>query len=137
MTLAPADRSLLVLISRGDYVALHLGLSAALAAASEERPVDVVLFWWALHRLARGDLDEPHFPGFEEVAERFAQRGMPTCRTLLGLLRQTGRLRLYACTGSMSALGLTAEGMNERVDGFLGWNAILQLSTRASDRLSL
>ena len=127
-----------VFLHSGDYDRVHQGLSIAAAAAAAGRPVEVFWFWWALQRWARGDLDEPDFgPAAQGVADSFERRGAPTLRQLLAHLTEAGGCTFYACTGSMGALDLQAEGMPAGLDRLVGWSAILQLTAGVTDRFYL
>jgi peroxiredoxin family protein len=96
------------------------------------------LFWWALERIARGDLDEPDFgTSREDMSDRFEAQGMPTLRALLSHLKESGLCTLHACSGSMAALGLRAPDLEGRVDQIVGWSAILQLTAGVIDRFQL
>ena len=75
--------------------------------------------------------------GREAEETRFETRQAPTLRQLLSHLRELGGVRLYACTGSLAIVADAPEGMEQRVDGFLGWNAILQLTEGVADRFYL
>jgi peroxiredoxin family protein len=140
----PAAARLLVFLHSGDYDRMHAGLSVAAAAAAQERPVEVYLFWWALQRLLAGELDAPDFgPGREEVTDRFERRGMPTLRTLLEHLRASGLCQLVGCTGSLAALGAEQQAAQEAgavgaggVDLWLGWSAILARTAGVPDRFT-
>ena len=127
-----------VFLHSGEYDLMHQGLSIAAAAAASGRPVEVFFFWWALERLTQGRLDEPDFgPERESLAARFEARGTPTLRALLSHLRESGKCTLYGCTGSMGILGLENSGIEGAVDRWVGWNAILQITTGVVDRFYL
>jgi peroxiredoxin family protein len=139
---SPTPARLVVLLHSGEYDRIHQGLSIAAAAVAQERPVEVYFFWWALERLLRDALDEPDFgpaPSVleAEVADRFERRGMPTLRTLLGHLRESGLCTVLGCTGSLAALGREAEAAGGPVDLWVGWSAILQRTAGVVDRFYL
>ena len=136
MLASPESATLAIFLHSGAYDRLHQGLSIAAAGAALGRRVDIYFFWWALERLLTDRLDEPDFPDREEVAARFEARGLPTLRTLLQHVRDSGQVTLVACTGSLAALGLTpqAEG---RVDTVLGWTSILIRTAGLTDRFYL
>ncbi len=138
MNSSPQTEKVAVFLHSGDYDRMHQGLAIAAAAAAAGRPVELFFFWWALQRLSAGDLDEPDFgPAREEVTSRLERRGAPTLRALLEFVRGSGRCTLYACTGSMAAMGLEPAGMETIVDRFVGWNAILQITHGIIDRFYL
>ncbi len=62
---------------------------------------------------------------------------MPTLRTLLSHLKESGLCTLHACSGSMAALGLRPPDLEGRVDQIVGWTSILQRTAGVSDRFYL
>lgn len=134
----PSLPKLAVFLHAGEYDRMHQGLSIAAAAVASNRRVDVFFFWWALERLVKGALDEPDLGAAgEHVADRFETLGIPTLRSLLGHLQESGLCTLYACTGSMAIVGVTPEQVAARVDQVIGWSAILQLTAGVTDRFYL
>ncbi len=119
---------------------MHQGLSIAAAGCALGRKVDVFLFWWALERVAGDRLDDPDLgegEAREAHADRLEARGVPTLRELLGHLRESGLCTVHACTGSLAALGLRPPDVEGKVDGLVGWTAILQLTNGIADRFYL
>jgi len=132
------DTRLAIFLQSGDYDRVHQGFSIAVTAATTGRQVEVFLFWWALERLLRDDLDAPDFgPGREEMAEEFVERGFPTIRQLLEAARASGRVRIFACTGSMAILGFTPPAVQDKVDELVGWSTILDRTAGVVDRFVL
>jgi peroxiredoxin family protein len=128
---------IVVFVHSGEWERLHQAYSIAVAGAVAGRSVDVYLFWWALERFAKDALDAPEFSGREETAERFSEQGFPTIRRMWESARATGKVRTWACTGSMAILALGPERLRERVDGFVGWAAILERTEGVTDRFFL
>ena len=125
-----------IFLHNGEYDRVHEGLSIAAAAVAAERRADVFFSWWALERLAQGRLDEPDFDR-EDLIDRFEARRLPTLRSLLAYLRESGQCTLYACTGSMEILGLKRDALERLVDRFVGWSTILQVTAGVTDRFWL
>lgn len=126
-----------VLLHSGDYDRLHQGLSIAAAAVSSSRETSIFFFWWALDRLARGDLATADFgPGRGELGERFRDGRFPTAAELLESAR-AGGAKVYACTGSMAILGHRPTALEGKVDGFVGWTTILNMTSGVADRFYL
>jgi len=126
-----------VFLHSGDYDRVHQGLSIAAAATAAGRRAEVYLFWWALERFLTDALDEPDFPGRDDVGDRFEARGMPTLRALLEHLRDSGLCTLAGCTGSLGALGAEERATQARIELWLGWSAILQRTAGVTDRFYL
>ncbi|MGI5863902.1 MAG: hypothetical protein ACOX6T_17860 [Myxococcales bacterium] len=126
-----------VFLHSGDYDRVQQGLSIAVAAASAGREADVFFFWWALDRLIRDDLDAPSLPGHEDLEEEFVERGFPTIRQLIEAARESGKVRLFACSGSLAILGKTAQAVQGKVDDLVGWATILDRTAGVTDRFLL
>ncbi len=121
---------------RGEYDAVHQGLSIAASAVSMGRRVELYFFWWALERLVKDSLDEPDLER-DDVNATMELRGVPTLRDLLGVVRDSGLATVLACTGSMASLGLTPPDVEPKVDLLIGWTAILQRTAGVTDRFTL
>jgi peroxiredoxin family protein len=125
-----------IFFQRGEYDAMHQGLSIAAAAVAMDRKVELFFFWWALERLVRGNLDEPDLDR-DDVNATMELRGVPTLRQLLDVVRDSGNATLLACTGSMASVGLAPPDVEPKVDVLIGWTAILQRTAGITDRFSL
>lgn len=121
-----------VFFHSGAWDSVHQGLSIAASAVSLGREAELYFFWWALERLAQGRLDEPDVR--EDVADALERRGVPTLRDLLTVVRDSGKARLFACSGSMAAVGLKPPQLEGVVDQVVGWTTILQRTAGVTDR---
>lgn len=125
-----------IFLHRGEYDVVHQGLAIAAAAVSMGRRAEVYFFWWALERLVRGGLDEPDLER-DDVNATMELRGVPTARQLLDVVRDSGLGKVFACSGSMAAIGLTPPDVEPRVDALIGWTTILQRTSGVADRFYL
>lgn len=125
-----------IFLHHGEWDAVHQALSIAAAATATGREVELFFFWWALERLVRGNLDEPDLER-DDVNATMELRGVPTCRQLLDVVRDSGHAKLFACSGSMASLGLTPPDVEPKVDALIGWTAILQRTAGVVDRFTL
>lgn len=131
-----AQQTVCIFLHRGEYDAVHQGLSIAAAAVSMGRRVELYFFWWALERLVKDRLDEPDLER-DDINATMELRGAPTLRQLLDVVRDSGLATTLACTGSMAALGLTPPDVEPRVDLLIGWTSILQRTAGVVDRFTL
>ena len=94
--------------------------AAAMTAAAVSLGVDVTLVWFdrALDLLASGQLHEDA-SGLEHAARLFAEA------------RETGRVRMLACSASMVGGKGPPEAVRQRVDGIVGWPTTISLIRRA------
>lgn len=128
-----SDAPILIFLHRGEYETVHQGLAIASAAVAMKRRVELYFFWWALERLIRGNLDEPDLDR-DDVAATMELRAVPTIRQLVDSVRNSKLATLFACTGSMAAVGLSPAEVEAKVDVLIGWVAILQRTAGNADR---
>ncbi|MBN2290152.1 MAG: DsrE family protein [Candidatus Glassbacteria bacterium] len=124
----------LVIFAHSDgYDRLFQVASLALTAAHSGRPVTVVFFFQALHAYVTGRMDELSFscvsqPAAEELKRRICSGNQPPPSEMLRLARETGLVRLYACSASVQYTGLELEQAASAVDEVVGMATILRLT---------
>ncbi len=121
-----------VFFNSGAYDAVHQGLAIAASATSLGREAELYFFWWALERLIKGPLGAPDLR--EDVADQMEKRGVPTLAELLEVVRASGKAKLFACSGSMAAMGISPSQVEGKVDQVVGWTTILQRTAGVTDR---
>jgi len=111
-----------VLLQRGEADALYE--AAAMAASATSLGVSVTLVWFdaALEALVAGRIDEA------------ADRGASPL-SLLAAARETGRLRLLACSASAVNARAGVESVRSRVDEIVGWPTVVSLMRSATKAL--
>jgi peroxiredoxin family protein len=124
-----------IFLHRADYDAVHQGLSIAAAAVAGGRRAELYFSWWALERLVRDRLDEPDLR--EDVASEMERRGVPTLRQLLAHVRDSKLGSVFACSGSLHALGFNPSDVEGKVDELVGWSSILKRTAGRVDRFFL
>ena len=135
------DKSPLVIYAHSDgFDRLYQVASIALTAAVSGRPVVVVLFFWALKAVVDGTADELVFsasaPDAAEAArEKIAISNNPKPSDMLKMARESGRLKLFACSASMQYMGLELEATRAAVDEVVGLSTILRLASQAGEVL--
>ena len=103
-------------------------LAASAAAAGEE--VEVALFFGALDAWVAGRWDALD-PGPPISAERLERLDLPPLSSLLVAGRESGLIRIYACSASSRVLGLEMERVQEAVDAVLGWQTLSRMTATA------
>ncbi len=125
-----------IFLHRGEYDAVHQGLSIAASAVAMGRKVELYFFWWALERLVRGNLDEPDLER-DDVNATMELRGVPTLRQLLDVVRDSGHATLFACSGSMASIGLTPPDVEPKVDHLSAGRRFSSARPGVTDRFTL
>lgn len=109
-------------------------LAASVAAAGD--PVDVALFFDALHAWADGRWDDLD-PRPPLTADRLEALNMPPLSEMLAPGREEGLIRVYACSASARMLGLDAARVQASVDAFLGWQSFSRMIRDAAQVVTL
>lgn len=103
-------------------------LAASAAAAGEE--VEVALFFGSLAAWVEGRWDALD-PAPPVSAERLERLDLPPLTSLLAAGRDSGRIRVYACSASTRVLGLDMARVQETVDAVLGWQSLSRMTATA------
>lgn len=133
----PRSERVAIFLHSGEYDRLQQGCAIAATAAASGRQVELVFLWFAAEALLQGKLARPHFPGREDLAERFEADNYPTAQALLEAARSTGRCTTYACTASTALMGGAPDHVAELVDHHVGLATILQATSGIVDRFYL
>jgi peroxiredoxin family protein len=107
---------------------------AASAAAAGER-VEIALFFAALDSWVAGRWDALD-PAPPVSVERLEFLGLPPLSTLLAAGRESGLIRVYACSASSRVLGLDMARVQESVDAVLGWQTLSRMTAAAGRVIS-
>lgn len=117
----------LLILAHGSSWDMRYQISAlAASAAASESQVDLAFFFGALDRWVRGQWDvlDPQAP---LTAERLEVFDMPPLSEMLIPGRESGLIRLYACSASGRLLGLDPAQLQASVDAVLGWQSFSRM----------
>jgi peroxiredoxin family protein len=114
-----SDTLNLVLFS-GTEDKLHAAGTIAAGAAAMERPVNILLMYWALDAFRADRIDKDHGlaydaarPRFHEPVERVGEiRWLETFRQA----KELGDVTILACSGSLEVLGIDVTELDPLVD---------------------
>lgn len=127
---------LLILAHGGSWEMRFQISSLAASAAAAGAQVELALFFNALDRWARGGWDELD-PQPPLTAERLEPFDLPPLSEMLAPGRESGQIRVYACSASSRFLGLDAAQVQERVDAVLGWQSFSRMIQQAGRVVTL
>lgn len=109
-------------------------LAASVAAAGEQ--VDLALFFGALDSWARGRWDDLD-PQPPLTADRLESFDLPPLSEIIAPGRESGRIRVYACSASTRLLGLDTSQVQSSVDALLGWQSFSRMIQQAGRVVTL
>ena len=122
------------------YDKLHQVGTLALTAAALGRDVHVILMFWAIKKLAMGELDVIDFPPeysayTEDVTRLLKEKKIPAITQMFSDARQVGTFRLIACSAGLEYMGVDHGKLTAFVDDVLGLPAILRMTFDAETSL--
>lgn len=121
-----ADGKLLILAHEASWEKRFQVSSLAASEAAAGRSVDLALFFSALRSWVEDGWDRPQ-PTTTIDPDRLSALGMPPLSELLADGRDSGRIRVFACSASARILDLGTDRVQPRVDAILGWQSFARM----------
>jgi peroxiredoxin family protein len=114
-----SDALNLVLFS-GTADKLHAAATLAAGAAAMDRPVNILLQYWALDAFRAERLEQSHGLAWDATAEGTSRpvngtRSIPWLETFR-MAKELGEVSILACSGSLEVLGIDVTSLDPLVD---------------------
>lgn len=103
-----------IFLHSGSYDRIYQALSIAMIAQAQERDVHIFCSFDALKKLVKG-------------ARNVKQGNLEPIPKLLKKAKELGKLKIYACAGSMAILNISRDELIKEVDKSMGLTAFLNL----------
>lgn len=127
---------ILILAHGGSWERRFQATSLAASVAAAGGRADLALFFAALDAWARDRWDEID-PDLPLTAAAIEAAAFPPLSTMLAPGRESGAVRLYACSASTGLLGLDPAQVQARVDALAGWPTFARLIGEAERVVTL
>jgi peroxiredoxin family protein len=129
-----------IFLHGGTYDKLHQAATIGLTAAAMGKEVYVFLMFWAIKKLAMGELDRVDFsPAYEahaeEVARMMTEKKAPKISEMFEEAKEVGSFKLIACSAGLEYMSVKYEDFASKVDEVLGLPLILNLAADAETTL--
>jgi peroxiredoxin family protein len=103
------------------------------AGTAMDTEVHLFFTFWGLNMLRKGALDSAKLPGAmsegtEMMKNKMKEIGVPKLTELLHMCKDTGNLKVYACSTTMEIMGVNKEDLIPEVDDILGATAFLDIA---------
>ena len=109
-----------------------------LASTGGAMDAEVHLFFtfWGLDAVKKGGLDKAKLPGIMSVGTgmmkgKIKKVGVPSLPELLKMCRDTGNVKIYACSTTMAMMDVKKEELIDEVDDIVGAATFLDLAMDA------
>jgi peroxiredoxin family protein len=114
-----SDTLNLVLFS-GTADKLHAAATLAAGAAAMDRPVNILLQYWALDAFRTARIEESHGLAWDATAEGTSRpvkgtKAIPWLETFR-MAKELGEMQILACSGSLDVLGIDVTSLDPIVD---------------------
>ncbi|MBI2411758.1 MAG: DsrE/DsrF/DrsH-like family protein [Deltaproteobacteria bacterium] len=121
-----------IFLHSGSYDRVYQSMSITNVALATGYEVHIFFSYGALKRLVKGNTDKVVIEGepvfFKEDIERNLKRGtLDSISEMIETAKRFGRLKIYACTGSMAVLNIARDELIEHVDMSMGLVYFLNL----------
>lgn len=112
--------SLSIVLFSGTEDKLHAAATLAVGAVAMDRPVNIMLMFWALDAFRADRITKDHGLAYDAARPRFNEPvdpvgEIPWLRTLRQA-KEIGDMTILACSGSLDVLGIDASTLDPLVD---------------------
>lgn len=121
-----------IFVHSGSYDRVFQTMSITNVALATGYEVHLFFSYGALKRLVKGNTDKVAIEGepvyFQDDIERNLKRGtVDSISEMINTAKRFGRLKIYACTGSMAVLNIARDELISEVDLSMGLVSFLDL----------
>lgn len=134
------DFRLCIFLHSGSYDRVYQALSITNVALATGGEVHIFFSYGALKRLVKGKTDDVAIEGepayFRDEIEKNLKRGtLDSISEMLSTAKRFGKLKIYACTGSMAVLNIARNELIDLVDSSMGLVSFMELVKGADKAL--
>ncbi len=110
-----------IVLFSGTADKLHAAATLAAGAAAMDRPVNILLQYWALDAFRTVRIEESHGLAWDSNADGASRpvkgtRAIPWLETFR-MAKELGEMTILACSGSLDVLGIDETALDPLVDG--------------------
>ncbi|MBS7619024.1 DsrE/DsrF/DrsH-like family protein [Candidatus Bathyarchaeota archaeon] len=127
------NKKMALIVYSGTIDKLLSVLILSSAAISMDFEVHMYFTFWGLTLLKKGEMDKSGLPSDykhleNQLKEKLKQMKYPAPYEMLRRLKESGKLKIYACTPTMEMFGITKNDLIPEVDTFAGAATFLDVA---------
>ena len=135
-----SSRKMAIIVHSGTMDKLYPVLMLASAGGAMDVEAHLFFTFWGLNALKKGGLEGAKLPGMLSVGTgmmkgRVRDAGVPSLPELLGMCREMGNTRIYACSTTMKMMNVKEEELIPEVDDIVGAAVFLDIALDADVQL--
>jgi len=129
-------KKLAIIVEGGTLDKLYCTFILGSTAAAMDMETHLYFTFWGLNMLAKGAMEKAGLPATykhleEQMKRNLAKMKYPTPYEMLKRLKQSGMLKIYACSPSMEMFGIKKENLIPEVDEIAGAATFLEVAADA------
>ena len=133
-------KSMSIIVHSGTLDKAYPPLMLAVAAAASDMHVDLFFTFWGLSLIKKKGLKRAKLPGFMRfgtflMKRRIKSVGIAKLEELLEAAKESGNMKIYACTATMDLMNVKQEDLIPEVDGFIGAAGFMDIAVDADIHL--
>jgi peroxiredoxin family protein len=133
-------KKLAIIVEGGTLDKLYCTFILGSTAAAMDTEIHLYFTFWGLSMLVKGAMEKAGLPSTyrhleEQMKMNLAKMKYPTPYEMLKRLKQSGMLKIYACSPSMEMFGIKREDLIPEVDEIAGAAAFLEIAADADTTL--
>ncbi len=129
-------KKLAIIVEGGTLDKLYCTFILGSTAAAMDMETHLYFTFWGLSTLVKGAMEKAALPATykhleEQMKRNLAKMKYPTPYEMLKRLKQSGMLKIYACSPSMEMFGIKKENLIPEVDEIAGAATFLEVAADA------
>ncbi len=134
------NKSMAIIVHSGTLDKLMPVFMLASTAAAMDTKVHLFFTFWGLSAIKKGGFDKAKLPGMMRIATgmikgRMAKAKVPTLTQMLQMCKETGNVKLYACSTTMEIMHVKKEDLIPEVDDIVGAATFMELALKSDVNL--
>ncbi len=129
-------KKLALVVQGGTLDKLYCAFIMASTAVAMDMEAHLYFTFWGLNMLVKGAMEKAGLPATykhleEQMRTNLQKMGYPTPYEMLKRLKQSGMLKIYACSPTMQMFGVKRDSLIPEVDEIAGAATFLEVAAKA------
>ncbi|MFH1179135.1 MAG: DsrE/DsrF/DrsH-like family protein [Candidatus Bathyarchaeota archaeon] len=134
--MAEVKKKIAFVVHSGSLDKLYPVFMLASTGGAMDAEVHLFFTFWGMDAIKKGGLDKAKLPGVMSVGTgmmkgKIKSVGIPTLQELLHMCKETGNVKLYACSTTMKMMDVKEEDLIPEVDSIVGAATFLDIAMDA------
>ncbi len=129
-------KRLAIIVQSGTLDKLYCAFILASTAVAMDMEAHLYFTFWGLNMLVKGAMEKASLPSMykhleQQMRKNLEKMNYPTPYEMLKRLKQSGMVKIYACSPSMEMFGIKREALIPEVGEIIGAAAFLEVATNS------